>query len=260
MTLTVGFIGGGRVTRFLLDGWSQAGVMPPDVLVTDPDTTALERLLAAHPNIRAVPPERAGASELVVLAVHPPVMKAALEQIRSHLRPDALLLSLAPKWTLRELAALSGIPRWIRMIPNAPSAIGRGYNPVSSAGAVEPERREEFRRLAAPWGESPEVPERDLEAYAMISAMGPTYLWFQWQALRELAREFGLGPADADCALFSMIRGAAELMFEGGRRAEDVMDTIPVRPLKDDEQLILSAYRQRLPAVWAKIRPQETTS
>ncbi len=260
MTRTVGFIGGGRVTRFLLDGWMRAGAMPPEVRVADPDAGALERLRSAHPDVRTVPPERAAASELVVMAVHPPVMKAALEQIRPHLPPDAWLLSLAPKWTLRELAAFSGVARWIRMIPNAPSAIGRGYNPVAFADAIETGRREEFRRLVAPWGESPEVPERDLEAYAMISAMGPTYFWFQWQVLRELAHEFGLGPADADRALVAMIRGAAELMFEGDRRSEEVMDTIPVRPLKDDEQLILSAYRQRLPAVWAKIRPQETTS
>jgi pyrroline-5-carboxylate reductase len=30
---TIGFIGGGRVTRILLEGWKRANAMPADILV-----------------------------------------------------------------------------------------------------------------------------------------------------------------------------------------------------------------------------------
>ena len=56
-------------------------------------------------------------------------------------------------------------------------------------------------------GRWPEVEERTLEAYAILTGMGPTYFWYQWQALRDLAGQFGLSAEQADDALRHMIEG-----------------------------------------------------
>ncbi|MCX7668442.1 MAG: pyrroline-5-carboxylate reductase, partial [Anaerolineae bacterium] len=87
------------------------------------------------------------------------------------------------------------------------------------------------------------------------TAMGPTYLWFQWQSLRELATGFGLEPAVADRALRQMIVGAADLLLRSGRAPAEVMDLVPVKPLKDDEPTISAVYRSRLVGLYEKIRP-----
>ena len=41
--------------------------------------------------------------------------------------------------------------------------------------------------MFAPLGQLPEVADEQLESYAVISAMGPTYFWFQFHALEQLA-------------------------------------------------------------------------
>ena len=97
------------------------------------------------------------------------------------------------------------------------------------------------------------VPERTLEAYAVIAAMGPTYFWFQWQALRELAGSFGLPAADADRALRAMLDGAVRTFFDAGLTPEQVLDLVPVKPLAEREGQILQAYREVLPALHAKL-------
>ena len=66
--------------------------------------------------------------------------------------------------------------------------------------------------MAAPLGASPEVPEGDLEAYAVLTGMGPTYLWFQLYELLALAEGFGLGRAAAAEALGGMVGGALRTM------------------------------------------------
>jgi pyrroline-5-carboxylate reductase len=43
LTKSIGFVGGGRVTRILLGGWAKAGQTPREVVVSDSDSTALER-------------------------------------------------------------------------------------------------------------------------------------------------------------------------------------------------------------------------
>lgn len=252
---SIGFVGGGRATRFLLEGWKAAGPLSGNIHVADCNAQVLDALAADFQGIARATTAQASGCELVVLAVHPPVMKAAMETVRSHLGRAAVVLSLAPKFTAAAIAAALGTERIVRMIPNAPSSIGKGFNPVAYAAGVGADAKTALRGLFAPWGDAPEVPEADLEAYAILSAMGPTYLWFQWQALRELAADFGLGAADADRAILHMVNGSAECLLAAGRDPGKVMDMVPVKPLKDDEAVIVEAYRTRLAGLYAKIKP-----
>lgn len=73
----------------------------------------------------------------------------------------------------------------------------------------------------APLGDCPVVKEETIEAYALISAMGPTYLWFQLQELEHLAMEFGLTEATAREAIAAMVNGAAATLFASGLAADD---------------------------------------
>jgi len=211
-------------------------------------------LVRDFPDVAIATVAEAAASELVVLSVHPPAIHEVIAAIKSHLRADAVVLSLAPKITSLAMAASLGTRRIVRMIPNAPSAFGKGYNPVSYFDGIDDDTKAALTVLFAPWGDAPEVPEKDLEAYAMISAMGPTYMWFQWQTLRELAVTFGLDPVSADRALLRMIEGAAHCLLTSGKEPGDVMNMIPVKPLQDDQAAWTETYRARLTALYEKIK------
>ncbi|MCK7503732.1 MAG: hypothetical protein MZV70_06180 [Desulfobacterales bacterium] len=110
---------------------------------------------------------------------------------------------------------------------------------------MDAETKAALTALFAVWGEAPEVPEKDPEAYAMISAMGPTYMWFQWQTLRELGASFGLerSVARAERAILKTVKGAAECLLAGGRDPAKVMDKDLLLPLKDDEATIVAAHK-----------------
>ena len=43
---TIGFLGGGRITRIFLDGWARAQKTPPDIIVSDPNAAALSSLIS----------------------------------------------------------------------------------------------------------------------------------------------------------------------------------------------------------------------
>ncbi len=251
---TIGFVGGGRVTRFLLEGWRRAGALPSGVRVADCNAELLKALKNDFPAVATAGTAEAAACDLVVLAVHPPAMKEVLAAIQPAVQSAAAVLSLAPKVTAAAISGALGVSRVARMIPNAPSAIGKGFNPVAFTAGVDPETKAALNALFAPWGEAPEVPEKDLEAYAILSAMGPTYMWFQWQTLRELSVRFGLEAAAADRALLKTVSGAAELLLASGRSPAEVMDMIPVKPIKDDEAAIIAAYQTRLAGLYEKIK------
>ncbi|MEI6669958.1 MAG: NAD(P)-binding domain-containing protein [Acidobacteriota bacterium] len=251
----VGFIGGGRVARILVGGWRHEGVVPGEILATEPDDATFARLADLWPEIHRASLDEVAAADVVFLALHPPVLASVMAVARPCLNAQAIVVSLAPKIPISALTAGLGTERVVRMIPNAPSVIGRGYNPVAFAGGLDSAARGILSPLFASWGDWPEVEERDLEAYAILTGMGPTYFWFQWQALREVAGQMGLSADRVDDALRHMLDGAMATLFESGLPPAGVMDLIPVRPLDAIESSVSAAYREALPALFAKIRP-----
>ncbi|MBK9140784.1 MAG: NAD(P)-binding domain-containing protein [Verrucomicrobia bacterium] len=253
---TIGFIGGGRITRIFLEGWQRAQKLPARIVVSDCNTDALAKIKAHWPSVETTSASTVAAGrDIVFLAVHPPVVADVCEAIKGSVKPDAIVVSLAPKFTLTRLTALlGGFVRLARVIPNAPSIIGAGYNPVSCAPALTASDRSGLRSLLEPLGDFPEVPEEKLEAYAVLTAMGPTYLWFQLQVLRELAAGFGLSDAEITPALKRMVCGGARTLLESGLTPAEVMDLIPVKPLAEMESQVTEMYRTRLPALYQKIK------
>jgi len=254
---SIGVIGGGRVTRIFLEGWKRANALPTHIVVSDCNAEILAKLKADFPSINTATDSHAAPSQdIVFLAVHPPVMAEVAGGIKASIKPGALVVSLAPKFTFARLSELlGGFTRLARVIPNAPSVVNFGFNPVAFASALSAPDKAEVTALLTPLGECPEVAEQKLEGYALLTAMGPTYLWFQLQALREVAVGFGLSDAEIVPAMKRMVCGAARTLLESGLTPAQVMDLVPVKPLAEMEPQVAEMYRTKLPALFQKIKP-----
>jgi pyrroline-5-carboxylate reductase len=256
-SLSLGFIGGGRVTRILLEGLRHGGAHFSQVVVADPAPEVLELVKQSLPGL---PIHKGGMAEvsrvsILFIAVHPPAYETVLASLSPHVEQASVVVSLAPKITIAAMTkALGGFDRLVRMIPNAPSIINRGYNPVCYSPGLRGPERESVRELFGLLGSAPEVPESHLEAYAIIAAMGPTYLWFQLEELKRLGMQFGLPEPDATHAVSAMAEGALRTLFESGLTADKVMDLIPVRPLASCEEAIREMYRKALEPLYAKLK------
>jgi pyrroline-5-carboxylate reductase len=254
---TVGFVGGGRVARIILGGLKRAEGMPKGIVVSDTNQDALENLHVDYPEIKIMPNNNAeaAAQDLVFLGLHPPVLADALAEIKDSLKPEAILISLAPKFSIEKLSQmLGGFNRIVRMIPNAPSIIGQGFNPVAYSKTVNVSDRQALHAYFGALGKCPEVEEDKLEAYAIITAMGPTYLWFQLEELNELAVSFGMTRAEAENGISKMVAGTLNTLFESGLSTAEVMDLIPVKPLGEEESAIRQIYRSKLDPLYKKLK------
>lgn len=251
-----GFIGGGRITRLLLQALKQKNELPGKVVVADPDKHMRDRVKKIESTIIDCVTNNLDALEvdILFLAVHPPVMKDIAAQITGKLKAHTVVISLIPIIKIEQLISLlGGIKKIVRLIPNAPSIIHKGYNPVVYSRDINSSEKLQLQRLFSMWGESPEVDEQKLEAYAIVAAMGPTYFWFQWQKLFELGLQFGLTEAELKTSITAMTIGAAETLFESNLSPDEVLDLIPVCPLKEAEATIKDIFEQRLTALYRKL-------
>lgn len=254
---TAGFIGGGRVARIILEGFKKAGSMPGDIVVSDENPDALEKLRSDFPEIKIVPNNNSEAAgqDLVFLGLHPPVLTDALAGVKDSLKSEAILVSLAPKFTIEKLSQLlGGFNRIVRMIPNAPSIIGSGFNPVAYSKELNDSEKEALNAFFSPLGKCLEAEEGKLEAYAIVTAMGPTYLWFQLEELNRLAVSFGLTREESENGISEMVAGTLNTLFKSGMPADEVMDLIPVKPLGEEEAAIREMYRSKLEPLYNKLK------
>jgi pyrroline-5-carboxylate reductase len=255
-TMRIGFIGAGRIVRIMLEGWKRRGVLPEAVVVSDCNAESVSKLKVQFPEVEAAPNNGVAAEQDVVfLSVHPPVMAEVAAGLKGHLKSGTIVVSLAPKFTISKLTELLGFSRVARVIPNAPSVMNAGFNPMTFGPELAAADKTVVASLFAPLGECPEVAESKLEAYALFTGMGPTYLWFQLQALRELSSGFGLDDGEISIAMEKMVSGATRTLLLSGLTPAQVMDLVPVKPLAEMEPAVLEMYRTRLPAIFAKIKP-----
>ena len=255
---SVGFIGGGRAARIILAGMARTGALPEKVVVSDPDQAALEALAEWVPGMETTSDNAvAAAREVCFLAVHPPLAKEVVPALAPVLAAEGgILVSLLPKLTIEKLSGmLGGFARIARLIPNAASFVGAGYNPLAfGPGLAEADRRN-LQTWLASLGEVPVVEEETLEAYAIVTAMGPTYFWPQFYRLAALAESFGLTPESAQKGMEQMIRGSLAMMKNADLTPEQVQDLIPVKPLADDVDALCGAMQTKLSRLMEKLKP-----
>ena len=254
---SIGFVGGGRAAKIILAGWKQTGTLPEKIVVSDPDPAALDALARFVPNIETTGDNTVAAEqEVCFLAVHPPLAKEVVPALASCLKGQQMLVSLLPKLSIEKLSGmLGGFDRIARLIPNAASFIGKGYNPVAFAEHLSAEDWQKLGELLDPLGETPVVKEPTLEAYAIVTAMGPTYLWPQLYQLKGLAESFGLSSDAAMEGIGQMVRGSVELMARAELSPEVVQDLVPVKPLAEEVDALCQTMENKLSGLMEKLRP-----
>lgn len=257
MNSTIYCIGAGRVTRIILEGLKKKNHSPNRIIVHDTNSETLKNLATFYPEIETKTEIDMiiGEADFIFIGLHPPAVSGVIQKITSFLNEKNTIVSLAPKVKGETLKNLIGknCPI-IRMIPNAPSYVNTGYNPVWYADTCPASIRKKFSDLMGPLGEMPEVPEQNLEAYAIITAMGPTYLWFQLSELTRLGESFGLSYEDATRAVVSMTIGAVKTMQESGLNSANVMDLIPVKPMAEHEETIQGMYTTSLTGMYERLK------
>jgi pyrroline-5-carboxylate reductase len=256
-TKSLGFIGGGRVTRIFLQAFANKEVAFESVIVFDTNPDVLNALKRQFPGITpAKTVLKAAEQEIVFIALHPPVIMETLDMISANVSAETMIISLAPKINIEKIRAkLPGVMKIARVIPNATSYINEGYNPVCFTKDFSPEKKQELIDMLGLLGHTFEVAENKLESYAIMSAMLPTYFWFQWKELIKIGQKIGLNEKECIESVYETLNASLDLMYKSELNPDEVIDLIPVKPIGEHEQQIIEIYKTRLIGLFEKIKP-----
>ncbi len=211
---------GGALVAGLVDG----GFEPDGISVAEIDPDRRRTLEQLHSGIRVVPsPAWAVADvDVVIVALKPQHVSAALEAAAPSLPADALVLSIAAGITIGELEAATPGRPVVRAMPNTPAVVRRGASAIAGGTTATEADLELAERLLGAVGIVVRVPEKMLDAVTGLSGSGPAYVFLLAEALIEGGVLNGL-PRDVSTTLVvQTIFGAGALLVESEESPESL--------------------------------------
>jgi pyrroline-5-carboxylate reductase len=222
-------IGGGNMGEAILKGLLAAGLVgPPQLTVTDVIEARLAYLRDTYgvrtttDNAKAV-----AAGDVVILAVKPQDIVAAIRGFAAAVRDDTLVISIAagvPTGTIEE--AFAKPVRVVRVMPNTPALVLAGAAALCAGRHAAPGDLELARTLFDALGKTVLVSESLMDAVTGLSASGPAYVFVLIEALADGGVKVGLSREVALTLAAQTVYGAAKLLLETGVHPGELKDRV----------------------------------
>ena len=226
--MSIAFIGIGNMGSALARGiLARKSLEAGEIGVYDSDVAkASSFCVATGCRHCATPADAVKNARLVVLAVKPQAVPAAIASIRDHLDAASVLVSIAAGVTLRALREAAGpVPVVARAMPNTPAMVGSGATAVSFDGADEKAMAEVIDFFESV-GIAVRVDERLMDAVTGLSGSGPAYVMLFLEALSDAGVRLGL-PRDVSLRLAAaMVKGSAAMVLETGTHPAVLKDQV----------------------------------
>jgi len=221
--LNIAFIGGGNMAEALIAGLRGAGHAGDQIGVSDPQQARRDYLTEKYAvscvqqNINVVVN-----ADVLILAVKPQQMQAALKGLSEHLSPDATVISIAAGVSTASLHAwLSAAANIVRVMPNTPALLGAGMSVLFSDADETHKLRTEYVLEAC--GECLRIEQESMmHAVTAVSGSGPAYLFLMAEVMQATGEKLGLSAEVAAKLAAQTVFGAGKMLAESGRSAEDL--------------------------------------
>ncbi|WP_255447650.1 pyrroline-5-carboxylate reductase [Schumannella sp. 10F1B-5-1] len=154
-------------------------------------------------------------AKIVLIGVKPYMVADLLDDIRDHLEPDAIVVSLAAGVTAASME--ERIPNVVvRSMPNTPSTVGLGVTGVAGGSRASDDDVALVARLFETVGSVVVVEEDQIAALSTISGSGPAFVFLFIEKYIEVARGLGFDAEQARTMVEGTFRGASELLAAAG--------------------------------------------
>ncbi|HAV61717.1 MAG TPA: pyrroline-5-carboxylate reductase [Verrucomicrobiales bacterium] len=228
-TLSIGFIGAGKMATALARGLIAQGLTTPDRLcasdVFEPAREAFARETGGKG--LAGNSEVVRQAQIVFLAVKPAQVREALVAVRDVWTPQNLLVSIAAGISIEQLqSALKPDARVVRVMPNTPALVGASASAFACGPACRTDDAALVQKLLGAVGLACEVKENLLDAVTGLSGSGPAYAYQFIEALSDGGVAAGL-PRDLATRLAAQtVLGAARMVLETGQHPGALKDMV----------------------------------
>ncbi len=227
--MKTGFIGCGNMARAIIGGIRKSGFAEKeDILAYDVSEEAVKyardvlQVQTAGSNR-----EVAENADICVLAVKPQFMAEVIKEIRESLRPETVVVTLAPGKTHEWLAGEFGrTVKLVRIMPNTPALAGAGITALCPNEAVTEAELDTVRQICGSFGLTEVMPEKLMDVVSAVSGSSPAFVFMFIEALADGAVAEGMARQTAYRFAAQTVLGSARLMLDTGKHPGELKDMV----------------------------------
>jgi len=209
----IAFIGSGVMAEAMVSGLIRNYVAEPDsLLVSDPRQERINDLqnqFGVKSYLDNV--EAACQADVVVLSIKPQVLDKVLNEIKSCLKPDVLILSIIAGAAISKISRGLNRSMIIRSMPNTPAQIGEGITVWTSARDVTDEQRKMAKLILGALGDEIYLEEEYfLDMATALSGTGPAYVFLFMEAMVDAGVHLGFSRHISEKLVTQTVRGSVD--------------------------------------------------
>ncbi len=209
------FIGCGNMARSLIGGLIANNFDKTHLIATDPDAGQRQKMKDLF-DIETLADNNAAIekADVVVIAVKPQSMHAAIEGITDKLKQDnKLMISVAAGIKLATLRNWIGSDiAIVRVMPNTPALIQAGAAALFANESTSEEQKNIAESMLRSVGTAVWLENEDqMNTVTALSGSGPAYFFYIMEAMENAAQELGLDESLARLLTIETALGAAKM-------------------------------------------------
>ena len=219
------FIGAGNMAEALIKGILQAGQYSAEHIIASDISDARREYMHSTYGIKVTDSNQVAVSgsTIIIMAVKPQMMAAALEGTDGVITENHLIVSIAAGLPTSYFEnKLTAPVRVVRVMPNTPALVLSGIAGVCGGSRAKEEDLVVAQELLSAVGSVVRVQEDDMDAVTAVSGSGPAYAFYLMESMTRAAVDMGLEVDTARMLVNNTVRGAAELILATGEDAGEL--------------------------------------
>jgi pyrroline-5-carboxylate reductase len=226
---TVAILGGGRMGEALVSGLIRSGGRSAGEIVVTARREERVRELAERYGVTATTsnPEAAGKADTLVLTVKPQDIETLLDQVRTAVRPDQLVVSFAAgvRTSFVQKHLPDGVPV-VRVMSNVAVLVDEAMSVISAGAHAEDRHLAVTEDLLGSVGRVIRLPETHLDAITATSGSGPAYFFLLAEAMIEACILLGLSRDVATELIIQTMLGSAKMLRDTGKHPVELREMV----------------------------------
>ncbi|MCJ8011461.1 late competence protein ComER [Paenibacillus sp. KQZ6P-2] len=229
--MKVGFIGTGSMGSLLLDAFITSGALMPQQIFASNRTLDKVNLLAQrHPglNVCSSNVENVKNSDIVFLCVKPLQYKDLIDEIRSVVTPDQILVSITSPIQIHHLESVLTC-KIAKIIPSVTHLSLSGASLCMYGSRITVEDRLLLEKLLSFISQPLHIQEAHVRITSDFSSCGPAFISFfldQW--IEAAVEKTGIGRDELTTLAGEMLLGTGKLLTESGLSPHEVQERVAV--------------------------------
>ena len=166
-------------------------------------------------------------AETIILSVKPQFYESVIAEIKDLIKPEQIVITIAPGKTLEWLAKQFGKDvKLVRTMPNTPALVGEGMTAACPNEYMTKEEIAYVLTLLESFGRVEIIPERLMDTVVSVSGSSPAYVFMFIEAMADAAVSGGMPRAQAYQFAAQAVLGSAKMVLETGKHPGELKDMV----------------------------------